>query len=219
MRAVRANHAHYGIALDGDADRLQMVDAQGRLYNGDELLYLMTIDRLSRGETVPGVVGTLMTNMAVEVALRRKGVQFVRAKVGDRYVLEELVKNGWQLGGEGSGHLLALDKHTTGDGLVSALQVMQACVRAEKTLPQLLADVKLFPQVLLNVRLQPGQDWKTNTKLSDATRDAEQTLGDQGRVLIRASGTEPVLRVMVEAENADYANHYAQTLADAARAG
>ncbi len=219
VRAVRANHAHYGIALDGDADRLQMVDAQGRLYNGDELLYLMTIDRLSRGETVPGVVGTLMTNMAVEVALRRKGVQFVRAKVGDRYVLEELVKNGWQLGGEGSGHLLALDKHTTGDGLVSALQVMQACVRAEKTLPQLLADVKLFPQVLLNVRLQPGQDWKTNTKLSDATRDAEQTLGDQGRVLIRASGTEPVLRVMVEAENADHANHYAQTLADAARAG
>ena len=219
VRAVRANHAHYGIALDGDADRLQMVDAQGRLYNGDELLYLMTIDRLSRGETVPGVVGTLMTNMAVEVALRRKGVQFVRAKVGDRYVLEELVKNGWQLGGEGSGHLLALDKHTTGDGLVSALQVMQACVRAEKTLPQLLADVKLFPQVLLNVRLQPGQDWKTNTKLADATRDAEQTLGDQGRVLIRASGTEPVLRVMVEAENADHANHYAQTLADAARAG
>ena len=219
VRAVRANHAHYGIALDGDADRLQMVDAQGRLYNGDELLYLMTIDRLSRGETVPGVVGTLMTNMAVEVALRRKGVQFVRAKVGDRYVLEELVKNGWQLGGEGSGHLLALDKHTTGDGLVSALQVMQACVRAEKTLPQLLADVKLFPQVLLNVRLQPGQDWKTNTKLADATRDAEQTLGDQGRVLIRASGTEPVLRVMVEAENADHANHYAQALADAARAG
>ena len=219
VRAVRANHAHYGIALDGDADRLQMVDAQGRLYNGDELLYLMTIDRLSRGETVPGVVGTLMTNMAVEVALRRKGVQFVRAKVGDRYVLEELVKNGWQLGGEGSGHLLALDKHTTGDGLVSALQVLQACVRAENTLPQLLADVKLFPQVLLNVRLQPGQDWKTNTKLADATRDAEQTLGDQGRVLIRASGTEPVLRVMVEAENADHANHYAQTLADAARAG
>ncbi|QIL69036.1 phosphoglucosamine mutase [Diaphorobacter sp. HDW4B] len=219
VRAVRANHAHYGIALDGDADRLQMVDAQGRLYNGDELLYLMTIDRLSRGESVPGVVGTLMTNMAVEVALRRKGVQFVRAKVGDRYVLEELVKNGWQLGGEGSGHLLALDKHTTGDGLVSALQVMQACVRAEKTLPQLLADVKLFPQVLLNVRLQPGQDWKQNTKLADATRDAEQTLGDQGRVLIRASGTEPLLRVMVEAESADDANHYAQTLADVARAG
>ncbi|MBF5005788.1 phosphoglucosamine mutase [Diaphorobacter caeni] len=219
VRAVRANHAHYGVALDGDADRLQMVDAQGRLYNGDELLYLMTLDRLSRGESVPGVVGTLMTNMAVEVALRRKGVEFVRAKVGDRYVLEELVKNGWQLGGEGSGHLLALDKHTTGDGLVSALQVLQTCVRADKSLPQLLTEVKLFPQVLLNVRLQPGQDWKANTKLAEATRDAEQTLGDQGRVLIRASGTEPLLRVMVEAESADDANHYAQLLADVARAG
>ncbi|QIL80713.1 phosphoglucosamine mutase [Diaphorobacter sp. HDW4A] len=218
VRAVRANHAHYGVALDGDADRLQMVDAQGRLYNGDELLYLMTLDRLSRSESVPGVVGTLMTNMAVEVALRRKGVEFVRAKVGDRYVLEELVKNGWQLGGEGSGHLLALDKHTTGDGLVSALQVLQTCVRADKSLPNLLSEVKLFPQVLLNVRLQPGQDWKANTKLAEATRDAEQTLGDQGRVLIRASGTEPLLRVMVEAESADDANHYAQLLADVARA-
>ncbi|MPN06083.1 Phosphoglucosamine mutase [bioreactor metagenome] len=196
-----------------------MVDAQGRLYNGDELLYLMTVDRLSRNETVPGVVGTLMTNMAVEVALRRKGVQFVRAKVGDRYVLEELVKNGWQLGGEGSGHLLALDKHTTGDGLVSALQVMQACVRAGKTLPQLLAEVTLFPQVLLNVRLQPGQDWKANTQLAQATKDAEQQMGEQGRVLIRASGTEPLLRVMVEAQDAALANRYAQQLADVARVG
>ncbi|MDR2331944.1 MAG: phosphoglucosamine mutase [Burkholderiaceae bacterium] len=219
VRAVRANHAHYGVALDGDADRLQMVDEHGRLYNGDELLYLMTLDRLAREQPVPGVVGTQMTNMAVELALRRRGVEFVRAKVGDRYVLEELARHGWQLGGEGSGHLLALDKHTTGDGLVSALQVLQACVRAGKSLSQMLSDVKLYPQVLLNVRLQPGQDWKTNTRLADATRDAEQTLGDNGRILIRASGTEPLLRVMVEAENADHANHYAQLLADMARAG
>ncbi|WP_353234050.1 phosphoglucosamine mutase [Diaphorobacter ruginosibacter] len=219
VRAVRANHAHYGIALDGDADRLQMVDERGRLYNGDELLYLMALDRLSLGQALPGVVGTQMTNMAVELALRGKGVEFMRAKVGDRYVLEELARRGWQLGGEGSGHLLALDKHTTGDGLVSALQVLQACVRAGKTLPQMLAGMKLYPQVLLNVRLQPGQDWLSNQRLADATREAEQTLGDNGRILIRASGTEPLLRVMVEAENADHANHYAQLLADVARAG
>jgi phosphoglucosamine mutase len=148
VRSVKANRADYGIALDGDADRLQMVDASGRLYNGDEVLYLMVAERLARGEAVPGVVGTLMTNMAVEVALKAKGVQFVRAKVGDRYVLEELEKHGWLLGGEGSGHLLALDKHTTGDGLISALQVLQACVRGGKTCAQLLADVTLFPQTL-----------------------------------------------------------------------
>ncbi len=219
VRTVRANHAHIGIALDGDADRLQMVDAQGRLYNGDELLYLMAMDRISRGQSVPGVVGTLMTNMAVEVALRKKGVEFVRAKVGDRYVLEELARHGWQLGGEGSGHLLALDKHTTGDGLVSALQVLKACVRTGKSLPQMLSDITLYPQVLLNVRLQPGQDWRTNEHLAEATKSAEKQLGDAGRVLIRASGTEPVLRVMVEAQDASQASHYAQQLVDLARAG
>jgi phosphoglucosamine mutase len=127
IEAVKANGADYGVALDGDADRLQLVDAQGRLFNGDEVLFLMVSERLARGEAVPGAVGTLMTNLAVELALKERGVQFVRAKVGDRYVLEELEKNGWLLGGEGSGHLLALDKHSTGDGLVSALQVLQAC--------------------------------------------------------------------------------------------
>ncbi len=219
VRAVRANHAHYGVALDGDADRLQMVDAGGRLYNGDELLYLMTIDRLSRNESVPGVVGTLMTNMAVEVALRERGVQFVRAKVGDRHVLEELSRHGWLLGGEGSGHLLALDRQTTGDGLVSALQVLQACVRSGRTLAELLAGVDLFPQVLLNVRLAPGQDWKANARLAEGVTAVEAELGGSGRVLIRASGTEPLLRVMVEAANEDQANRCARYLADAARAG
>ncbi|GKS73617.1 phosphoglucosamine mutase [Acidovorax sp. SUPP950] len=219
VRAVRANHAHFGVALDGDADRLQMVDAAGRLYNGDELLYLMASDRLGRGEPVPGVVGTLMTNMAVELALKAQGIQFVRAKVGDRYVLEELARHRWLLGGEGSGHLLALDRHTTGDGLISALQVLQACVRNACGLPDMLASVQLFPQVLLNVRLAPGQDWKSNTTLSDTLRSVEAALGETGRVLIRASGTEPLLRVMVEASNADHANHFAQQLADAARAG
>lgn len=219
VRAVRANKAHVGIALDGDADRLQMVDATGRLYNGDELLYVMAADRLARGEEVPGVAGTLMTNLAVEQALAARGVGFVRAKVGDRYVLEALAERGWLLGGEGSGHLIALDKQTTGDGLVSALQVLQACVRGGQTLAQMLAGVALFPQVLLNVRLASGSDWKANTALAEATRAAEAELGGTGRVLIRASGTEPLLRVMVEAQNAEQASHCAQRLADAARAG
>ena len=219
VRAVKANRADFGVALDGDADRLQMVDAAGRLYNGDEVLYLMVAERLARDEAVPGVVGTLMTNMAVEVALKAKGVKFVRAKVGDRYVLEELEKNKWLLGGEGSGHLLALDKHTTGDGLISALQVLQVCVRSGQSLSQLLADVTLFPQTLINVRLRPGQDWKTNTLLEAETKAVEGELGDTGRVLIRASGTEPLLRVMVEARNEKQALTCAQRLVDAVKTG
>ncbi|MCO5102950.1 MAG: phosphoglucosamine mutase [Burkholderiaceae bacterium] len=216
--AVRANHADYGIALDGDADRLQVVDAAGRLYNGDELLYLMARERMGRDELVPGVVGTLMTNMAVELALAERGVQLVRAKVGDRYVLEELAKRGWLLGGEGSGHLLALDKQTTGDGLVSALQVLQCVVRSGRTLAQLLQEVSLFPQILLNVRIAPGSDWRSNTRLVRETEAVQAELGALGRVLIRASGTEPVLRVMVEARDAAQASRCAERLAEAARA-
>ncbi len=214
VTAVQEHKADFGVALDGDADRLQVVDAQGRLYNGDELLYLMADDRLGRDEHVPGVVGTLMTNMAVEVALKARGVQFVRAKVGDRYVLEELEKHKWILGGEGSGHLLALDKHTTGDGLISALQVLQALQRSGKTMAQLLAQVILFPQTLINVRLKPSQDWKTNMQLDAEARAVEAELGDSGRVLIRASGTEPLVRVMVEARDAEQALACAQRIAD-----
>ncbi|MHB1249153.1 MAG: phosphohexomutase domain-containing protein, partial [Polaromonas sp.] len=217
ITAVRANRADYGIALDGDADRLQMVDGEGRLFNGDEVLYLMVNERLARGEKVPGAVGTLMTNMAVEVALQRKGVEFVRARVGDRYVLEELGKRGWLLGGEGSGHLLALDKHTTGDGLISALQVLQACVRGKKTLAGLLSDVVLFPQTLINVPLQPGQDWKASARLAAATQAVQAELGNTGRLLIRASGTEPLLRVMVEARDARQARACAERVADSVR--
>ena len=158
IQEVSKHQADFGVALDGDADRLLLVDGNGRLYNGDELLYLIVADRLLRNEDVPGVVGTLMTNKAVEVALQRKGVEFVRAKVGDRYVLEGLTEKGWLLGGEGSGHLLALDKHTTGDGLISALQVLQACVSSDKTMAQLLDGVTLLPQTLINVLLKPGQD-------------------------------------------------------------
>ena len=214
VAAVKAHQADFGVALDGDADRLQVVDADGRLYNGDELLYLMVDERLGRDEHVPGVVGTLMTNMAVEVALKARGVQFVRAKVGDRYVLEELEKHHWMLGGEGSGHLLALDKHTTGDGLISALQVLQALQRSGKTMAQLLVAVALFPQTLINVRLKPGQDWKVNARMQQATQEVEAELGDTGRMLIRASGTEPLVRVMVEARDAARAKACAQRIAD-----
>ena len=218
VRSVKANRADYGVALDGDADRLQMVDAAGRLYNGDEVLYLMVAERLARDEVVPGVVGTLMTNMAVELALKARGVKFVRAKVGDRYVLEELEKHGWLLGGEGSGHLLALDKHTTGDGIVSALQILQAIRRTGQTLAELLAGVTLFPQTLINVRLAEGSDWKRNASLVATQERVTRELGSDGRILIRASGTEPVLRVMVEARDAAQARRSAEQLAEAARA-
>ncbi len=214
VAAVKEHQADFGVALDGDADRLQMVDAQGRLFNGDELLYLMACDRMQSGEELSGVVGTLMTNMAVELALKARGVEVVRAKVGDRYVLEALHERGWILGGEGSGHLLALDKHTTGDGLISALQVLQTCVRAGKTMAELLSDVTLFPQTLLNVRLRPGTDWQANVALQEQTKAVEKELGQSGRVLIRASGTEPLVRVMVEARDAEQALRCAQRIAD-----
>ncbi len=214
VSAVKEHSADYGVALDGDADRLLMVDAAGRLYDGDELLYLMVNDRLALGQSVPGVVGTLMTNMAVELALRERNVQFVRAKVGDRYILEELSARGWQLGGEGSGHLLALDKHTTGDGIVSALLVLQAVRRGGRTMAQLLEGISLFPQTLINVRLKPGVDWKTNERLAREQAAVVNELLGKGRVLIRPSGTEPLVRVMVEARDAALAQRCAQRMAD-----
>lgn len=219
VAAVKQHKADFGVALDGDADRLQVVDNHGRLFNGDELLYLLAADRLANGEKVPGVVGTLMTNMAVEIALKARGLQFVRAKVGDRYVLEELDRHGWLLGGEGSGHLLALDRHTTGDGLISALQVLNAVVRSGKSVAQLLEDVTIFPQCLINVRLQPGQDWKKSDALAAESRKVETELAGQGRVLIRASGTEPLLRLMVEAREESVARSMAERLAQAVKAG
>jgi phosphoglucosamine mutase len=226
VAAVKSHRADFGVALDGDADRLQVVDRNGRLFNGDELLYVMASERLRsvqalglpRGPELAGVVGTLMTNMAVELALKEQGFEFVRAKVGDRYVLEELEKRGWQLGGEGSGHLLALDRHTTGDGLVSALQILRAVVRSGGELADLLSGVTLFPQTLINVRLKPGQDWKSNAHLQSEIVAVEQALGSDGRVLVRASGTEPLLRLMVEARDAETARQMAERLADAVAA-
>jgi len=215
IAAVKQHGADYGVALDGDADRLQMVDGAGRLFNGDELVYLLALDRIKSGEKVEGVVGTLMTNMAIEVGLKSLGVELIRAKVGDRYVLESLSSKGWRLGGESSGHILVLDKHSTGDGLVSALQVLQAVNRLEMTMAEALVDVPLFPQTMLNVKVKALSDWQTNVPLQKLIKEVEAELGDTGRVLIRASGTEPVVRVMVEARDTTQARALAEKLAAA----
>jgi phosphoglucosamine mutase len=215
VETVRSSGATYGIALDGDGDRVQIVDAGGRLYNGDELLYVLAVDRLAHGSPVPGVVGTLMTNLGVELALRERGIEVVRTAVGDRYVLEELVKRRWLLGGEGSGHLLALDKHTTGDGIVSALMVLQAAVRSGRSLAELLEGVSLHTQTLINVRLKAGEDWRANRVLADRRAEIDRQLGASGRVLIRPSGTEPVVRVMVEAKDPALSRDCAERLAAA----
>src|SRR6476620_6908522 len=211
-KAVREHEADIGIALDGDADRLVMVDKSGRVYSGDELLYIMVKDRMATGR-IDGVVGTLMTNMALEVAFKRMGVGFARAKVGDRYVLEVLQEKGWQIGGEGSGHLLFLDKHTTGDGIVSALQVLSALKRCGNSLAACTADIDMYPQTLINVKVHPGFDWRTNEAIIAEKALVEDELGNEGRVLIRPSGTEPLIRVMVEAKYAETAERMAKRIA------
>jgi phosphoglucosamine mutase len=209
---VKEHQADLGIALDGDADRLQMVDSTGRLFNGDELLYVLAKDRVEQGMQLGGVVGTLMTNAAIEQAIRGLGLHFERANVGDRYVLELLKKHQWILGGEGSGHLLCLDQHSTGDGTVAALQVLAAMRKQGKSLAELLDGVNVFPQVLLNVKVAPGYDWQADSKVVAAVNSITAQLGNAGRVLIRASGTEPVLRVMVEAKELEQAKSCAKTI-------
>lgn len=214
IAAVVNSGADFGIALDGDADRLIMTDASGRIFNGDELLYLLAADRVNNGEVVKGVVGTLMTNKGVELAFEKMGIQLHRAKVGDRYVLESMKANQLILGGEGSGHLLVLDKHSTGDGLISALQVLQSCLRARSTLAEMLAGVELLPQCLLNVPITLNFDWRDHASFQNALKATEEKLGRHGRVLIRESGTEPVLRIMVEAIDHSTAQTCAQALAE-----
>ena len=210
---VKEVSADIGIALDGDADRLQMVDSSGRLFNGDELLYILAKDRIDRGQKIGGVVGTLMTNLAIENAIKNLGIGFERAKVGDRYVLELLQAKQWIIGGEGSGHLLCLDQHSTGDGTIAALQVLAAMQEKQKTLNDLLNGVEMYPQVLINVKTKPDYNWQNDLKLKTAITNAEQSLLGKGRVLIRASGTEPVLRVMVEANEAALAQQSAEAIA------
>jgi phosphoglucosamine mutase len=216
-RAVLEHKADLGIALDGDADRLLMCDGEGRVYNGDELLYLIVRDR-TRNRHVPGAVGTLMSNFGLEQAFQRLGVAFDRAKVGDRYVLETLQQRGWLFGGESSGHLLCLDCHTTGDGTISALQVLGAIRRSGLSMSGLTGDLILYPQRLINVRVDKGFDWQRHDGLATARAQVERELGKDGRVLIRPSGTEPLLRVMVEARSDDVAERLARQMADAVAA-
>jgi len=209
---VRRHGADLGIALDGDGDRVVFADGDGHEFNGDQLLYVIVRDRMLSSK-VQGAVGTLMTNFALERAFARLGVPFERAQVGDRYVLERLEKNGWLYGGEGSGHLLCLDKHTTGDGIISALQVLAAVRRAGRTLAQLTADLTLLPQHMINVPIAAGFNWSSSESLQRELAEVQRELKGAGRVLIRPSGTEPVLRVMVEADDAAAACKYAERLA------
>lgn len=214
---VQAEGADYGIALDGDGDRLIMVDRSGRIFDGDQLLYVIVKDRVKHVgvESVSGVVGTLMTNLGFERAMGRLHIDFRRSKVGDRYVMEMLKETGWSLGGESSGHILCLDQHTTGDGIVSALQVLAAIVRFQQPLDRLVSDLESYPQTLINVRVPADLDWQKSPRVVQACADAQKRLAGQGRLLVRASGTEPVVRVMVEAKDATLAQDTAHEVAQA----
>ncbi|MGZ5038208.1 MAG: phosphoglucosamine mutase [Usitatibacter sp.] len=209
-RAVVEHKAHFGVAFDGDGDRLAMADADGTLFDGDQLLYAMVKSRQAEGRLRGGVVGTLMTNFALEKRFGEMGVAFARAKVGDRYVLETLVERGWECGGENSGHLLCLDCHTTGDAIISALQVLAAVVGAGQSLADFTRELRLLPQVLVNVKLRGKPDLQS-APVREAVAQAEADLAGRGRVLLRPSGTEPVVRVMVEGEDREHV----QALADA----
>lgn len=214
--AVLQHDADYGIALDGDGDRLMMVDKNGVVYDGDKLIYVIAKAHAAQGLAFGGVVGTVMSNLAMEKALRARGIEFARAKVGDRYVLEQLFQRQWLIGGEASGHILCLDKHNTGDGTISALQVLASLKILKQDLHEAI-DWQPYPQTMINVRIEKGQDWQTASQA--ALQVVEQELGERGRVVLRASGTEPVVRVMVEAESAILAEKGAERIAQAIRAG
>ncbi len=214
--AVLEHQADLGVALDGDADRILMVDAEGNRYDGDQLLLAIVRSRAAQS-TVRGVVGTLMSNLALEHALGAMGIPFERAAVGDRYVVEKLAEKGWLFGGENSGHILALDRHTTGDGVVAALQVLAAMRQAGGALKTLLGGLVLYPQKLINVAISKGFSWKDDASIKAAVAAAEGRLLGRGRVLLRPSGTEPLLRVMVEGEDASEVAEVAELLAGVVR--
>jgi phosphoglucosamine mutase len=213
-KAVLENKAHIGLALDGDGDRLIMADAEGKLYDGDQLLYIIAKQRHALGKMQGGVVGTLMTNLAFEYAMQKLGIPFARAKVGDRYVMELLQQKSWQLGGENSGHIICLDKHSTGDGIVSALQVLHALRMKQQTLAQATHDLVMYPQVLVNVRVTgKAADLLELAAVKAVAVEAERALSGKGRVLLRPSGTEPLLRVMVEGEDGTLVKQWAEKIA------
>ncbi|WIM05632.1 MAG: phosphoglucosamine mutase [Candidatus Nitricoxidivorans perseverans] len=216
-RAVTEHRADIGIALDGDGDRVVMADGEGRLYDGDQLLYVIARHRHAQ-QSVAGVAGTLMTNLGFEHALARLGISFARARVGDRYVLELLQEKGWLFGGENSGHILCLDRHTTGDGIISSLQVLAALRSGGETLGEACAALAMYPQRLINVRMGAGFAWQTDAGIQAAVKTAENILDGRGRVLLRPSGTEPLLRVMVEGEDGAQVAAHAGAIADAVRA-
>jgi phosphoglucosamine mutase len=215
-RAVLESHADCGIALDGDGDRLVMADAAGTLYDGDQLLYVIARQR-AQNQPVPGVAGTLMSNLGFEHALGRLGIALGRAKVGDRYVLEMMQEKGWLFGGENSGHIICLDRHTTGDGIIAALQVLAALRATGETLADACADLTLYPQKLINVKMPAGFDWAADAGIMAAVKMAEATLAGKGRVLLRPSGTEPLLRVMVEGRESEIVLGQAEAIAGAVR--
>jgi phosphoglucosamine mutase len=216
-QAVLDQNADLGVAFDGDGDRLVMVDSKGNLLDGDQLLYIIAAHRQHRGQLQGGVVGTLMSNLGFEHALGKLDIPFTRAKVGDRYVLELMNSNGWLLGGENSGHIICLDKHTSGDGIIAALQVLAAMRESGKTLHELLADITLYPQVLVNVVVKQRIDLDGNTNIQQAVKSAEQELNGSGRVLLRPSGTEPKVRVMVEGQSHQQVENLANRIADVVR--
>ena len=218
QKAVVKHKADIGIALDGDGDRLIMTDADGTLYDGDQLLYIIARQRQAEGTLKGGVAGTLMTNLAFEHAMQHRGIPFARARVGDRYVMELLQQHGWQLGGENSGHIICLGKHSTGDGIISALQVLHALRLKKQTLAQAADDLQMYPQVLINVRVGSKENYAAQPGVKHAVDTAEIMLAGKGRVLLRPSGTEPLLRVMVEGEDGTKVRLCAEKIAEAVRA-
>jgi phosphoglucosamine mutase len=216
-KTVLAHNADLGIALDGDGDRLIMVDKQGEIVDGDHLLYIIAMDRKNAGRLRGGVVGTLMSNFGLEQAFAACGIPFERAAVGDRHVLTRLVDQGWDLGGETSGHIICLDRCTTGDGIIAALQVLAAVCESGKTLAELRSGLEIYPQVMINVRMKQRFDVKASHQVQQTVKDIEKELADSGRVVLRASGTEPLIRVMVEGRNAAQVERLSQQLADTVR--
>lgn len=217
VEKVLSSKADLGIAFDGDGDRVLMVDKTGKIIDGDGILYIIAMDRLIRGKLQGGVVGTLMSNLGLELALKDAGIEFCRSAVGDRYVMEELLKRNWRLGGENSGHVICLDYTSTGDGIISALQVLKAAFRQNKSLSELVANLDMCPQKLINIRFNAGFDVLNDSKVKAEVKAVEELLGSSGRVLLRKSGTEPLIRVMVEAKDASLVNQYANRIADCIR--